>query len=248
MTIRRFVLFLVTSISLLGELAAVGDSYLLVEQEFVKFGKKELYESETKSWLQSFSKFTANQPNVICAIYDREASQYLYLTEMNSYADIDKYFQQKQSFKDSFAKEDWDAKAGVHDSTLNFRVRTFHQYIARCSYGVEKGLSVFFEKPFMHYHIYGIAPGDEAFFEKHLQEMAETHRDKKSAATWGVWKVIFDSDTPKYVICVFDKTKKDLDKQVKTLAFVDERMHELMRRDRQGNAEVRSNLSLLTKK
>ncbi len=213
----------------LGRIEAAQE-FMLAEQEFVKFGKKELYEQEKQSWLKEFKK---NAPP-ICAVFDRDSSQYLYLTPMDSYGDMDDYFQRKREFKESLAM----------DSTLNFRVLTFHQYLPSCSYGVEKGLSTFFAKPYLHYHIYGVAPGSEASFEQRLEQMVLTYKQKKSSATWGVWKVIFGSDTPKYVVCLFAKNKESLDKQVKDLAFVDQQMHDILRRDREGNAEVKSALSL----
>jgi uncharacterized protein YcgL (UPF0745 family) len=245
MQMRIFVLTLIVGFSFIGKIRAADAGFLLVEQEFVKFGKKELYEQQKKEWFQAFTQFSAKKKaSSICAIYDHDASQYLYLMPMKSYADIGNYFQLRQDFRNSFSKDAETDRSLLTDSTLNFRVLSFHQNLPRCSYAPENGLQVFFDKPFLHYHIFGIAPGDEELLEKHLEEMAKAHKKNKSTATWRVWKVIFGSDVPKYVVCVFDKTQEGLEKQIKTLTFVDPRMREMLRRDRQGDVEVRRDLSL----
>lgn len=209
---------------------------LLIDQEFVKFGKKEVYETEKKSWLEQFSKLTAKQqPSPFIAIYDQNSSQYLYLTQMSSYGEIDTYFQKQRMFKVSKS----------FPSTLNFRIMTVHEEIPRCSTTTENLQATFFSMPHVRYHVYGVAPGQGEAFERYLEKMVKNQNKVEAPATWRTWKVIFGSDTPKYVVCLFAKDKQELEKQGDNLVFVDPAMREILRRDRAGDVEVRRDLSFV---
>jgi hypothetical protein len=222
------------------------EPFLLCEQEFVKVGKKEIYEQEKKSWIQEFGTFSKKKQTLpTYAVFDHESLQYMYLTPVNSFADVATYQQKETDFKNSFSKEEWAKKALPRESTLNFRVLTFHEYLAQSSYLPSDEDNGFLAKPYLHYYVYGVNPGHEEDFENSLKKLAGKHLSEKSSATWRVWKVLFGADIPKYIICIFAKNKVDREKQIKALDFISSEAKEDLRRDREGDAEIRRDLSLI---
>ena len=127
---------------------------------------------------------------------------------------------------------------------MNFSIWSLHRYLNQCSYpsiaDAEKGIDL----PFMHYLVVGITPGNEAIFEKHLQDMSKKAQSNSEPFIWKVWKVIAGADIPKYVILQSAGSEQDLEKQKKQLDFLPSNFKDIIRNQREGNAEYNPQLSL----
>ena len=157
---------------LMAESGDEGDIWV-IQQQFVKFGKKELYESTKKSYVQSFGQFLAKKSGLMTyAFEDLNSPQYLYLTPLKNYAAVDGYFAQKKNHLAALSVQDKEQMIGLLQSIINFEIFSIHQYKEQCSY-VPKGDGDLLERPRVHYDIVALIPGTEDNFEGRLKQMAE---------------------------------------------------------------------------
>ena len=213
----------------------------IVGQDFVKFGKKDVYEKQIKTWNLAYGQFTlGKEVPPITAFQDSESPQYLYFIPMANYGALDGYFRMDRAFRNTVMAQQF---LQLQNTTLNFYLRSIHEYLAECSYATGS----FPEFPFVHYFVYAIVPGYEGAFENRLRTLSAEHKKNASNLCWRTWKVVFDSDIPKYEICLFAKSEEDLAKQIDSIQFVQPSSKEMVRRERSGKARLRLDL-LLTRK
>lgn len=200
----------------------------IIEQEFVKLGKKEIYEATKKKWLADFEKFMAKEiPSIFC-FEEGGDNEYFYLIPLSNFAQIDTYYRQQREFNRKGAQ--------TLNSLLNFKVFTIHQYKAECSYCPSS--PDMFATPKVDYEVYTLVSGGEEVFEQMLAQKAAKAVKKKSKACWRVWKMVFGAEIPKYVIAHFTKEEESIEPQL-----IDPSLSDIIRRKQQGKAVIKPVLS-----
>lgn len=217
----------------------------LMQQEFVKLGKREFYEAQKKHWNQKCAKaLTKKNSFESVAFQHSDALEYFYLTPLKNYAEIDKYLQFQKECESAFSEEEAWKRMKMMASVVHFDVNTLHEYRQSCSYPSQKDPSLL-TLPYAHYFLFSLEPGSEGTFEQQVQMRVDKHKKMASSSCWRVWKVMFGSDLPKYLVCLFAKTKEELEAQVKQIEFLDVANKEIIRRQQEGEAFLREDLSML---
>lgn len=209
----------------------------VIEQEFVKFGKKDAYEVAKKRWIADFEQFTAHRAPTIVGLENGSDNEYFYLIPLSNFAEIDSYRKQERDFKTSSGGSNRMIESQVINSLLNFKVLTIHQYKVACSY-CRPSLSML-KAPKVSYEIYTLNPGSEEAFEQMLIEKVSEAVKEKSQACWRVWKMLFGAEVPKYTIAYFSSGEDP-----SHIQLVDASMNDVIRRKQEGKAVVRPELCI----
>ena len=214
-----------------------SSSIWLIHQDFVKFGKKDVYEKQVKTWQQAYGQFiSGKEAPPIFAFQDNESPQYLYLEQLPDYGAIDGLFKTQRSFRETLIAKHL---LQIQNTTLNFYLRSLHQLLPECfSPKSEMG-----DRTFIQYFVYAVVPGGVEVFESHLRKLTSDYM-KNEKYSWRTWKVIFDSDVPKYVIYLFGRSEQELADLASNINFVEPSAKEILRRERSGKARLRLDLSL----
>ena len=107
--------------SAMVRVAFCGTDLWLIEQDFVKFGKKEVYEKYKKEMLvgSSMVAFAAQEDDLL---------QYIYLFPVNDYSGLGDLMQKRADLRPVFGS----SGPPPLFQTLNFTMRSVHQYISNC--------------------------------------------------------------------------------------------------------------------
>jgi hypothetical protein len=224
-----------------GEWLESGIWYL--EQDFVKFGKKEVYEYSKKSWLQQFKKFNGENAPVILGLQESDSLQYYYFMPQKNYAGLDSFFQLFEKYNSSSLGTYAKNQEQMLKSAVNYQINSLHRYLSFCSYSSEEAPQEAMNAG--HYFVYSLVPGNEKFFEDKLQKIGAEARGQNSRNYWKVWKVVFGGDVPKYIVCVFAKSTEELSGRIKVFEFSDGATKEIITRIQEGKLTLRKDLSLL---
>ncbi len=213
----------------------------LIEQEFVKFGKRDVYEVLKKGWDSKYRTFLNKEERVhpILAVEDFDAPQYIYLTPLTNYTSLNHLEIVQKNFRATLNEKEIQPL----ESTLNFRIASLSVYLPECSYIPEGNNCSFSNLPYVRYQIFSLTPGSESLFEEHLQKVAFEEANKRTQTCWRSWRVAFGSDVPKYLVCIFANTKEGLEKE--DLYFVHQGLKEIVRRQKEGKGIFRKDLSIL---
>lgn len=212
----------------------------MIEQDFVKFGKREAYETLKNEMIQGLYNYKdKGKPLGVLGVQDLENPEYFYLTPIGTFSSLERFSKMKSAYLKSKGEEGV-LKRKTFDSLINFQIFSLLEYYPQAS-STKEALSV--SKPYIRYFIYGIEPGSEKFFENRLEKIASDPKDVSSLLQWRVWKVILGSDVPKYVIAVFAKNKEVMDENVKELIFIEPQYKEIIRKEKIGNAIYKAELS-----
>lgn len=233
MKLKYLLLFFVVCSVIRGEI-------WLIEQEFVKFGKRDVYELLKKEWNTKYKAFLKKEEKVhpILAVEDFDTPQYIYLTPLTNYASLNNLEALQKSFREVLKEK----SIQPLESTLNFRVASLSVYLPECSYIPEDNNCSFSNLPYVHFQIFSLIPGSEPLFEAHLKKVVFEEASKRTQVCWRVWRLVFGSDTPKYLVCLFANTKEGLEKE--DLHFVHQGLKEIIRRQREGKGVFRKDLSI----
>ncbi len=149
--------FLLTLFALWIGLSAYAGELWIIEQDFIKFGKKEAYERYKSDLLKEYPVY---------AWKDINDPEYLYLRPL-------------KSLKALGAIETPEPYA----STINFSIQSLHAFLPECSF-VPTWKESLFAYPAVYYYLYSIVPGNTAIFEEQLKKVA---LDQKAPfRTWKV--------------------------------------------------------------
>ena len=220
----------------------------MIEEDFVKFGKKDAYELLESKWIERLLKFSSKKtvfPSY--AFQDLENPQYVYFTPLKSFGSIDTLMQTKRSFQASLSAQEWDESSHALSSTLNFKIFSLHQFISECSYFPEEADGSFFHRPHVYYTIFSLEPGTQVDFENELQKKMVEFEQMKATICVRTWRVVFGSDVPKYLVCAYAATEEELEKQIDDFKFVGMVTKDFIRNQRKGKGIMRSDLSLQPK-
>lgn len=225
----RLPLLLLTTLALYG--GPEDREVWLLEQEVLKLGKKEVYEHAKEGWFEDFEQSAKLNTPTIIGIDDLDSSQYFYLIPFQNFTDIDAYRKQLKDFRFTVSSEKWLAQQQTIASTLGARFALIFQYKPECS---SEPVS-FFQNPKLKLSIFSVAIGQDEAFEQSLIQKAAAVLKSGKKESWRVFKLLYGSDLPKYLICSFGEEEIDL---------VDSALKEMVVRERSFSGLVRPELSI----
>jgi hypothetical protein len=225
-------LFLGNVLSVCGE-----ENLWFIEQDFVKFGKKEAYEEYKKEMLKNhlgnFSTFAAQGDDSL---------QYIYMVPVQDYCGLGNFLQNRKEYDQSISSD----LRIPYFSTLHFTIGSLQWYLLDCSY-VPKGKEALTAYRNIYFYLFGILPGNEQIFEAQLQKIAQEQAEGPEIC-FRSWKMIIGSDVPKYLVAVFATNEKQAKKHSEKLEFITLPMKNILRSQKQGSAVLRKDLSTMSEK
>jgi len=227
---------------------ACGDIWL-VHQDFFSIGKRDVYEALWKVWLEQLTQLSATRevPPII-TMQAKGTPEYIALIPLGNFAALDGFYALNEALKNQAGQELWTKQQEALSSTLNFQVLSLHQFLPACScLPGESNISIM-NRPFVQYFVYSIEPGQGKQFEQFLQRKAKEHLDKKTQTCWRVWKVLFGGDVPKYILTIFSQREESLSEDIKKMDIIDSSMEKILRREKEGKAILRRDLSFVMEK
>lgn len=206
---RGFLLFL-------GAMAGVyadGDLWV-IEQDFVKFGKMEVYEASKK---ESLGKG-------VIATKEADSLRYIYWIPVGDYKGVQSFIGKRQG-------------SLPYLSTLNFTWDSLNRYLSMCSF-VPKGKESLAAYPSLHFYFFGIMPPNEKDFEDYLQNVANAQKSAEQPVCFRTWKVVLGMDAPKYVVVVYGNTEKEAEKLARGLELGSGEIKNILRSQKEGTCSL----------
>ncbi len=208
--------------------------YWLIEEDFIKLGKKELYEEEKKKSLE-FQKNNFHKKRgffEVLGIEDLENPQYVFFMPLKEISWIEAYppIDQKEE--------------GVLSSTMHFEIFSLHEFLSDCSFREGELFSESF--PYFSYVLYDVACSSEKSFEEHLSRIS-LKQTKKSPNSWVVWRVLLGSDVPKYLVVSLFSSKEALKEANLEEFFEESSIKEILRNRKSGWMKKRPDFCILKK-
>lgn len=162
------------------------NEYWLLEQDFVKMGKKELYENQKTAWVKK-------QSYPIFAIADLENPQFLFLMPLKNISSLGSYPPLLNQLQDPLI-----------ETCLNFQVFSLFQLL-----DVSPGRpnELFTEdKPYYFYVVYDMTLDAKESLEQAFAKVKSSGKFSNGC----LWKGLLSGDCPKYVFCISFKNKEEM--------------------------------------
>ncbi len=221
------------AVSIFGSVLAFGEDLWLFDQDFVKFGKKEIYEKLKREMLKDefgdFSAFAVQE--------QQESMQYIYLVPVGDYGGLQRLLEGRAKREEKLSGEE----RLPFVSTLNFTIKSVQQFLPACSY-VPVGKESLAAFRCMYFYLFGIVPGNEAIFEAQLQKVAEEQGDSGGVCMRS-WKIVIGGDLPKYLVATFGSNEKKVKQDAENLELIPPPLKNLLRSQKQGSAVLRKELT-----
>lgn len=221
-------------------------SVWVVEQDFVKFGKKEAYEKYKKETLEHFTSFVRKGTFSFICLEAGDGTQYLFLTPLDGFSGMESLMQKRNAYRKELSVEAWNQKLLPYFSTINFTIETLHYFLPNCS-SIPAGKEEITSSKAVYYCLFGIIPGNAQAFEDHLKAIAEAQAKGSSPICFRVWRTILGADIPKYVVAVFADSEKAAAKAFDQLGLITLPLKNIVRSERSGTALVRQDLSVINR-
>ncbi|MBI3236305.1 MAG: hypothetical protein HYZ48_01140 [Chlamydiales bacterium] len=215
----------------------------MMRQDFVKFGKKEVYETAQKRYFEDFTQMLKKKEGFpVYAFQVLDSPEYFYLSPIKTYSGIDRMLQQKRVLSDSYPEKQWNIKMAEMASTINFFFKSVMQQLPdACSFfkGKEEIAS------FTHWHLYWVEidPGQEGIFESHLEALAQEQKEA-GAISWWVWRQTIGTALPKYCIGFCASSEDELEENIDQIRLIPAKYQQIVRKQTQVKALLRLDLSL----
>ena len=188
------------------------EEYWLVQEDFIKFGKGDLYLAEKGREIKGLKLQTYG-------IEDLENPQYVFLSPLKSLGSMSAY--------EPFIER---SEGELLKSCLNFQIFSLHRFLEACSL---RSQDVFSEKkPYLFYALYEVEPGAEDSFEGEL--MKAVSKLKAAKVSWSTWKCLLAGDYPKYLFCLAFESKDELKNWSMNTLFNEEKIEEILRGKKSG--------------
>lgn len=250
---RAALIFASFSIFGFGSKVDEQSSFWIIQEDFVKFGKKDLYESQKQLWLKGFNESLASRSIwrqkraqfPIIGMQGMDQPQYIYLTPLESKEEVVDFFLKKDRYERALSNEK-NQLNHVLDSSMNFSVDSLHLYLKDLAHPQSMDAASWYNYPFYQYWVFGIMPGYDDDFEAHLKKVLG-NLQSVSDACCRVWKVVLGADTPKYVVLVGAKEESILEKSVSSLSFIEGPIKDITRNQREGRAILKENLTSINR-
>lgn len=164
-----------------------ADEYWLIQEDFIKMGKKEVY--ETQKLLQLKEK-----KQQVFGVADLENPQFLFLLPLKNLASLTEYTPFSEQTKNL-----------TLEACINFQIFSLHQLIEKSSLRPKE---TFVEtRPYYSYVIYETQLEDGPFLE---EMFAKSISSAKKEDSWCLWKSLIAGDGPKYIFCASFSTKEQM--------------------------------------
>jgi hypothetical protein len=235
---------LFTTLFLTASLLGQQEDIWLFCQDFYSFGKKDVYESLKQMYFEQLRKLSKNTTPIV-TLQVKGDPEYISLVPVGSFNGVENYFSLGNAVKAQIGEEVWKKQQAAFKSSLNFQVYSLHRFLSECSHVPQGSNMSIRNRPYVHFFIYSIEPGQETFFEDLLIRKSAEHEEKKTGACWRVWKVLIGADLPKYVLAIFSGSEESLADEVSKVDIVDPEIEKILRRERDGKAIFRADLSYL---
>ena len=247
MRVKRWMWLWLCMIAPVAGVCGSEDGVWIIEQDFIKFGKKEVFEKYKKEMLAKFTALS-EQPNVTYyGLEELDSPQFLFLTPIQSFSGVETLMAKRDAFRKSFSDQGWKEEVNPYLSTLNFCITSAHQFLPLCSYS-PKGKEAFEAYGYVQYFLYGITPGDGPAFEARLKQIAAAQQTAETPVCIRSWRVLFGSDVPKYIVAVFADSEDQASDLADGLEIINAEMKNILRSERKGKAVMRKDLSILGSK
>jgi hypothetical protein len=216
------------------------DSLWLIEQDFVKFGKKEAYESFKKTQEANFVK-KVGYPRV--CIENSDASEYLYLIPVGDFSGLNSLMRKRMDFHKMLTKDEAEKqKILPFLTTVNFFIESVHRYLPEASF-IPVGKESILTYPAVHYSVYGIVSGNGPNFEDRLKQIAVSQRASTRPICFRSWRVIFGGDVPSYIVAVFGDSPKEARHLADSFKLTEGQTKNIIRQEKSGSGVIRQDLS-----
>ncbi|MES2199383.1 MAG: hypothetical protein V4489_04370 [Chlamydiota bacterium] len=171
----------------MGKASAGTPEYWLIQQDFIKMGTRELYETQKLLELKK-------QSYQIIGAADLVDPEFLFLMPVEKLAYLDRY----PPFKEQ-------PKEKLLESCINFQIFSLHQLLEKSSLNP---METFLEaKPYYFYAIYEMEPGAGFSLEDIMEKKALS---QKKGESWCFWKSLLAGEYPKYIFCTSFATKEEM--------------------------------------
>ncbi len=208
--------------------------YWLVEEDFIRLGKTDLYEEEKKDDQdreREYFKKKRKKLEVI-GLQDLEKPRYVFFKPLKDLSYLELYPPIKE------------VRSSLLPTCLYFRIFSLYEYLEECSFREREVFSE--QRPYLAYIAYDVFPGSQKSFEVHLEEIALKQK-KKSPQAWNCFKVLLGSDVPKYLIYVSFYTKDGLKEASLDDIFKESLIKDIIRNKKSGWVKTQESLSISRK-
>lgn len=219
------------------------DNLWMIEQEFVKWGKKDAYEEYKKDQQKDFVKKVGFSR--FC-IEDNDASEYIYLIPVKDFKGLGSLMQKRINYHKMLTQGD-EKQILPFLSTINFFIESVHHQLLDCSF-VPSGKTPLLDYPAVYYFNYGIVPGNGPQFEERLRSISATQAKSAKPVCFLTWRVLFGGEVPSYIVAVFADSPKEAKDLAVGLQITDGQMKNVLRQEKKGEAIIRKDLSAAGKK
>ena len=159
--------------------SSVDQKYWLVQEDFIRLGKRDLYEAQKTQQLQK------DQLSSVITLEDLENPQYVFLYPLKDFSSLSQYPPIAQEKKNVSL-----------DVCLHFQVYSLHELLREASFGIET--VIVGSNPYFLYVLYDIVPGHEEHFESEITKAAKQLAPE--GIKWCTWRSLFAGDSPKYLL------------------------------------------------
>lgn len=178
--------------------SAEGVEYWLIQQDFIKMGTRELYETQKSLQLKQ-------QSNQVVGVADLVDPEFVFLMPIKKLANLDRYA--------PFAKQ---TESTLLESCINFQIFSLHQLLEKSSLRPNETFSV--DRPYYSYAIYEVEQSSGSALEDIMSKRAAS---QKKGGSWCFWKSLLAGEYPKYIFCASFATKEEM-KEWSTENLIDE--------------------------
>jgi hypothetical protein len=170
-----------------GEVFAETTEYWLIQQDFIKMGRRDVYETQKVLQLKK-------QSHQVIGVSDLVDPEFLFLMPIKNLSELSQY--------PPFVSLE---KEATLDSSVNFQIFSLHRLLEKASAQPEKTFSA--EKPYYSYVIYEVEWEFSSILEGVMMKKAAA---QKKGDSWCFWKSLLAGEYPKYVFCTSFKTKEEM--------------------------------------
>ncbi len=180
------------------DVSAENAEYWLIQQDFIKMGTRELYETQKSLQLKK-------QSYQVIGVADLADPEFIFLMPIKKLANLDQYA--------PFTKQ---IDEGLLGSCINFQIFSLHQLLQKSSLRPYETFSA--DRPYYSYAIYEVEQSAGSALEEIMIKKSSSH---KKGDRWCFWKSLLAGEYPKYIFCASFATKEEM-KEWSTEDLIDE--------------------------
>lgn len=229
-SMKNFIFLFIFCLSLGQVTFSEEPEYWLIQQESIRMGKRELYESQKQEYLKkqvdSFKKQKTSFS--VFGVEDLENPRYVFLMPLKKLDSLGLYPPIAQGEKNPLL-----------DTCIHFQISSLHELLKECS--LRPNETFVESRPYYIYILYDIDPGSEKIFEQQLSIASSKQVD--ASLSWCAWKSLLAGDCPMYLLCFSFETKEKM-KEWPMEKFLDKAsLKEIFRGEKSGWMKRSSSLS-----